>query len=186
LTVPVIAAINGFALGGGCELAMACHIRVAAYHAKFGQPEVGLGLIPGFGGTQRLPRIVGKGIGLELLLGGGMLNAAEAYRVGLVNAVVESYVVDEAGKEVLDEKGRKQFDREAFLSNVIGMAKNMITKGPFALAYVIDAVNRGLDTDLQTGLKIEADLFGELYQKDDTYEGLNAFLEKRKADFKRK
>ncbi len=100
LPKPVIAAVNGFALGGGCELAMACHLRVAAAHAKFGQPEVGLGLIPGYGGTQRLPRLIGKGRARELLLGGGIIDAAEAFRIGLVNAVVETYKKDESGKEI--------------------------------------------------------------------------------------
>lgn len=186
LTKPVIAAVNGFALGGGCELAMACHLRVAATHARFGQPEVGLGIIPGYGGTQRLPRIVGKGRALELLLGGGMIDAAEAFRIGLVNAVIEVYKKDETGKEIVDEKGRKVFDNEKFLSKVVEMLKGILTKGPVALGYVIEAVNRGLDTDLKAGLKLEADLFGVLYSTDDVREGMNAFLEKRVADFKGK
>jgi len=163
LPKPVIAAVNGFALGGGCELAMACHLRVAAAHAKFGQPEVGLGIIPGYGGTQRLPRLVGKGTALELLLGGGIIDAVEAFRIGLANAVVEVYQKDGEGNEIVNEKGRKVFDNEAFLAKVKKMLKGILTKGPIALSYVIDAVNRGLDTDLDSGLKIEADLFGVLY-----------------------
>ncbi|MDP8237797.1 MAG: enoyl-CoA hydratase-related protein [Candidatus Hatepunaea meridiana] len=183
LPKPVIAAVNGFALGGGCELSMACHLRVAAAHAKFGQPEVGLGIIPGYGGTQRLPRLVGKGRALELLLGGGIIDAAEAFRIGLANAVVEVYQKDDEGNEIVNEKGRKLFDNEAFLAKVKKMLKGILTKGPIALSYVIDAVNRGLDTDLGSGLKIEADLFGVLYSTEDVKEGLGAFLEKRPANF---
>ena len=183
LSKPVVAAVNGFALGGGCELAMACHLRVAASHARFGQPEVGLGLIPGYGGTQRLPRLVGKGRALELLLGGGMIDAAEAFRIGLVNAVVETYQKDKEGKEILDEKGRKVFDRDDFLLKVKEMLKGILTKGPIALGYVIESVNRGLETDLPSGLKLEADLFGMSCSTEDMKEGTNAFLEKRQANF---
>ncbi len=184
LKKPVIAAVNGFALGGGCELAMACHLRVAAAHAKFGQPEVGLGVIPGFGGTQRMPRLVGKGRALELLLGGGMIDAAEAYRIGLVNAVIEVFEKDEKGEEILNEKGRKVFDRAAFLSSIREMLKGILTKAPLALGNVIEAVNRGVEDSLDAGLALEADLFGLLYASEDTHEGLNAFLEKREAKFK--
>jgi len=186
LPKPVIAAVNGFALGGGCELAMACHLRVAVSHARFGQPEVGLGLIPGYGGTQRLPRLVGRGRALELLLGGGMIDAAEAFRIGLVNAVVETNKKDETGKEILDEKGKKVFDREDFLAKVREMLKGILAKGPLALGYVIEAVNRGLETDLPSGLRLEADLFGMACATEDSKEGLNAFLEKRQAVFKGK
>ncbi|HHE46754.1 MAG TPA: crotonase [Bacteroidetes bacterium] len=180
---PVIAAVNGFALGGGCELAMACHLRVAASHAKFGQPEVGLGIIPGYGGTQRLPRLIGKGRAFELLLGGGIIDAAEAFRIGLVNAVVEAYKKDESGAEITDGKGRRVFDRDAFLADVTNMLKGILSKGPVALGYVIEAVNRGMETDLPEGLKTEADLFGVLFSTEDVREGLNAFLEKREAKF---
>ncbi len=183
LAKPVVAAVNGFALGGGCELAMACHMRVAAAHAKFGQPEVGLGIIPGFGGTQRLPRLVGKGRALELLLGGGMIDAAEAYRIGLVNCVLDTPKKDEKGDIVKDDKGRPVFDRDAFLFEVKRMLKGFLAKGPVALAYVIEAVNRGLEHDLEEGLKLEADLFGVIYATDDCKEGLKAFLEKREAKF---
>jgi len=186
LPKPVIAAVNGFALGGGCELAMACHLRVAAAHARFGQPEVGLGLIPGYGGTQRLPRLVGKGIALELMLGGGMIDAVEAFRIGLVNAVIEVFKQDEKGNDIVNEKGKKVFDKESFMEKITVMLQGILAKGPVALGYVIDAVNRGLDTNLQDGLQIEADLFGKLYETEDTKEGLNAFLERRQADFKGK
>lgn len=183
---PVIAAINGFALGGGCETAMACHLRIAAAHAKFGQPEVGLGIIPGFGGTQRLPRIVGKGRALELLLGGGMIDAAEAFRIGLANIVIESCQKDAEGKTVTDEKGRPIFDRDGFIQAILKMLKGLIEKGPIAHEYIITAVNRGLDVPLSEALRIEADLFGVIYATEDTREGLNAFLEKRKANFQGK
>jgi len=186
LNKPVIAAINGFALGGGCELAMACHMRVAAAHAKFGQPEVGLGLLPGFGGTQRLPRLVGKGRGLELLLGGGMIGAAEAYRIGLVNIAVEIYKKNEAGEELTDEKNRKIFDRDGFIAAIKNMLKGIMAKGPKALAYTIEAVNRGLETSLDEGLSIEADLFGICYATSDSKEGLSAFLERRTPNFEGK
>ncbi len=183
LPKPVIAAVNGFALGGGCELAMACHMRVAATNAKFGQPEVGLGLIPGFGGTQRLPRLVGKGRALELLLGGGIIGSVEAYRIGLVNCVVEAIKTDADGNEIKDEKGRNIFDADKFLADVKTMFTGFLSKGPLALNYVIDAVNRGLETDLSAGLKLEADLFSILCSTEDASEGLGAFLEKREAKF---
>lgn len=186
LCKPVIAAVNGFALGGGCEISMACHMRVAATHAKFGQPEVGLGLIPGFGGTQRLPRLIGKGRAMELLLGGGMISAAEAFRIGLVNAVVEVYQKNETGENLTDDKGRKIFDRDGFLAAIKNMLKGIMEKGPMALGYTIEAVNRGLETSLDEGLQIEADLFGLCYATSDSKEGLSAFLKKRKPEFKGK
>ncbi|MBM3326783.1 MAG: crotonase [Calditrichaeota bacterium] len=183
LPKPVIAGVNGFALGGGCELAMACHLRVAAAHAKFGQPEVGLGVIPGFGGTQRLPRLVGKGRALELLLGGGIIDAAEAYRIGLVNCVLDTPKKDADSNTIKDEKGRPIFDRETFLAEIKRMLKGFLAKSPVALTYVIEAVNRGFEHDLEEGLKLEADLFGLIYTTADCQEGLNAFLEKREAKF---
>src|SRR5437773_9271709 len=136
---PVIAAINGFALGGGCETAMACTIRVAAEHAKFGQPEVTLGLIPGGGGTQRLPRLVGKGRALQLILSGGMIDAGEAHRIGLVNEVVPA--------------GDLLIRAEAIL-------KQIFANAPIAVELSLDAVNRGLETNLTVGLSLEASLFG--------------------------
>lgn len=183
---PVIAAVNGFALGGGCEVAMACHMRVAAAHARFGQPEVGLGVIPGFGGTQRLPRLVGKGRALELALGGGMIDAGEAFRIGLANCVLDTVKTDADNVPLTDEKGRNIFDADEFIAQVKGMMKGFIAKSPRALGYVIEAVNRGLEVPLSEGLRIEADLFGLIYNTDDAREGLEAYLKKRTPEFKGK
>jgi len=185
LNKPVVAAVNGFALGGGCELAMACHLRVAAPHAKFGQPEVNLGLIPGYGGTQRLPRIVGKGKALELMMSGEIINAEEAYRIGLVNKIIHAVKTDDDG-ELLDEKGRPVFDRVKFLAETAEFLNKMLVKAPLAVGYCIEAVNRGLDSDVGEGLNVEADLFGLLYATQDTKEGLRAFVEKREAKFEGK
>jgi enoyl-CoA hydratase len=162
-TKPVIAAVNGFALGGGCELAMACHVRVASENAKFGQPEVNLGVIPGYGGTQRLPRLVGKGPALELLLTGDMVTAQRAFELGLVNAVVP------AGQAV--EKARE-------------MASKMIQKGPLAVRACLEAVQTGLDMPVEAGCYLEATLFGLCCASQDMKEGTSAFLQKRKAEFK--
>lgn len=159
---PVIAAINGFALGGGCELAMACTLRIASTNAKLGQPEVNLGIIPGYGGTQRLPRLVGKGRAMELLITGRMVDAQEAYQMGLVNKVVEP--------EKLMEEAEK-------------LAKTIMSKGPVAIKLAIEAVNRGLEVSLEEGLRIEADLFGLSCSTKDKVEGTKAFLEKRKPSF---
>ncbi len=159
---PVVAAINGFALGGGCELAMACHLRVAAEGARFGQPEVKLGLGPGYGGTVRLPRLVGKGRALELLLTGAMIDAAEAYRIGLVNRVVPA-------ERLLDEA-------EALL-------RQILDNGPLAVRFVIEAVDAGLELSVEDGLLLEANHFGLLSATDDMREGTAAFLAKRKAAF---
>ncbi|MBA3760784.1 MAG: enoyl-CoA hydratase/isomerase family protein [Gemmatimonadales bacterium] len=160
---PVIAAVNGFALGGGCELAMACHIRIAADHAKFGQPEVKLGIGPGYGGTARLPRLVGKGRALELLLTGGTIDAAEALRIGLVNRVVP-------GDKLLAES-------ETLL-------RTILENGPLAIRTCLELVNAGLDTTLEQALSLEANHFGLLSATDDMREGTKAFLEKRKPAFK--
>lgn len=159
---PVIAAVNGFALGGGCELAMACHVRIASEHAKFGQPEVKLGLLPGYGGTQRLPRLVGKGRALQLLLTGEMIDAEEAYRIGLVNRVVHA-------AELL---GAAQM-----------MLKQMIANAPLALALCIEAVDRGTEMSLDAGLMLETNHFGLVASTEDMREGTHAFLEKRPAQF---
>ena len=157
---PVIAAINGFALGGGCELAMACTIRLAADTARFGQPEVNLGLIPGYAGSQRLPRLVGKGIAMEILLTGDMVGAQRAYEIGLVNRVVPA-------AELMSE-ARK-------------LAQTLAAKAPIAVRFILDAVNQGLDAPLSVGEHLETSLFGTIASSDDMREGTKAFLEKRKA-----
>jgi len=162
---PVLAAVNGFALGGGCELAMACHIRIASENARFGQPEVNLGITPGYGGTQRLPRIVGKGNALYMLLSAEHVNAQDALRMGLVSRVVpQDQLMAEAEK----------------------LMRAIVAKGPVALALTIEAVDRGLETTLEEGLRIEADAFGLVASTSDMKEGLTAFLEKRPAKFEGK
>jgi len=161
---PVIAAVNGFALGGGCELAMACHVRIASESAKFGQPEVKLGVVPGYGGTQRLMRLVGRGRALQLLLTGEMIDAQEAYRIGLVNRVVA------AGESVVDAARM--------------MLRQMLANGPLALAQCIDVVNRGSDVSIDEALALEAAAFGRLASTQDMREGTSAFLEKRAPSFR--
>jgi enoyl-CoA hydratase len=162
---PVIAAINGFALGGGCELAMACTIRIAADTARLGQPEINLGIIPGYAGTQRLARLIGRGRALELLLTGDHVTAAEAHRLGLVNRVVPAAgLMDEARK----------------------LAAALASKAPVASRYILDAVNKGLDMAFADAQVFEATLFGLVSSTDDMREGTRAFLEKRKAEFKGK
>jgi len=165
LPKPVVAAVNGFALGGGCELAMACHIRIAAEGARFGQPEVKLGVIPGYGGTQRLARLVGKGRAMQLCLTGDMIDAAEAHRIGLVNAVVPPEELMAAAEKMLGA---------------------IVAQGPRAVALCIEAINTGLELDLASGLKLEAGLFGLCAASEDWSEGTAAFLAKRKPDFKGK
>jgi enoyl-CoA hydratase len=160
---PVIAAINGFALGGGCELAMACTIRLAADTARLGQPEINLGIIPGYAGTQRLARLVGRGRALEILLTGDMLSAQEAHRLGLVNRVVPA-------AELMAEAKK--------------LAATLAAKAPIAMRYILDAVHRGLDMPFAEAQTFEATLFGLVASTDDMREGTKAFLEKRKADFK--
>jgi len=162
---PVIAAVNGFALGGGCELALACHIRVASDKAKFGQPEVKLGTLPGYGGTQRLARLVGKGRATQLILTAEMIDAAEAYRLGLVNKVV-------AGEDLLNSANE--------------MMKQILANGPLAIAASIDAIDKGLDMSIDEGLALEAQKFGEMAGTDDMKEGTKAFLEKRAPVFRGK
>lgn len=159
---PVVAAVNGFALGGGCELAMACHIRIASEAAKFGQPEVRLGICPGYGGTQRLPRLVGLGRALQLLMTGEMIDAAEAYRIGLVNRVVP------AGD---------------LLSAADAMLRQMLANAPLALASCIETAVRGTETSLDDGLNLEANHFALLAGSQDMTEGTRAFLEKRPPAF---
>jgi enoyl-CoA hydratase len=159
---PTLAAVNGFALGGGCELAMACHLRLASDAAKFGQPEVKLGIVPGYGGSQRLPRLVGKGRALQLLLTGEMIDAAEAYRIGLVNRVVPAAELISAARALL---------------------ATMLAQGPLAVAHCIEAVDRGLDLGLDDAIALEASYFGMLSATADKAEGMRAFLEKRAARF---
>jgi enoyl-CoA hydratase len=159
---PVIAAVNGFALGGGCELALACHVRIASDLAKFGQPEVKLGLIPGYGGSQRLPRLVGRGRALQLLLTGEIIDAAEALRIGLVNRVVAAGELASAAR---------------------AMMLQMLANGPLAVATCIDVMDRGLDMTLEEGLALEAERFGALAGSTDMVEGTRAFLEKRPPQF---
>ena len=162
---PVIAAVNGFALGGGCELAMACHIRIASDAAKFGQPESKLGLLPGYGGSQRLPRLVGKGRAVQLLITGEMIDAAEAYRIGLVNKVTTTNDLMTTAKE---------------------MMRLILANGPLAVALCIEAIDRGLEMSLEEGLILEANHFGLLAATDDMREGTRAFMEKRPPAFKGK
>jgi enoyl-CoA hydratase len=159
---PVIAAINGFALGGGCETAMACTIRVASEHAKFGQPEVKLGLIPGGGGTQRLPRLVGKGRALQIILSGEIISAQEAYRIGLVNEVVPAADVITRAEAIL---------------------KQIFSNAPIAVKYSLEAVNKGLEASVAEGLSLEASLFGLCAGTEDKREGTQAFLGKRAPQF---
>ena len=154
-----IAAVNGFALGGGCEISMSCDIRVASENAKFAQPECGLGILPGFGGTQRLPRLVGKGRAKELIFTCDMISADEAFRMGLANHVVPQ-------AELIDY--------------CKAMAGRIMKNGPFAVALAKQAINTGMDTDLDSGLKLEANLFGLSFSTADKKEGMTAFLEKRK------
>lgn len=159
---PVIAAVNGYALGGGMELALACHLRVAADNARFGLPEVKLGIIPGYGGTVRLPRIVGRGLALELILSGEMIAAQRAYEIGLVNRVVPQAQLRETADQML----------QVILRN-----------GPVALRFALEAVDRSLETGIDEGLGLEAHLFGLLASTADMREGMGAFLEKRPAAF---
>jgi len=159
---PVIAAVNGFALGGGCELAMCCDFRIAASNAKFGQPEVGLGITPGFGGTQRLPRLVGPGMAKQLLYTADVINADEAFRIGLVNKVVQP---------------------EELLPEVKKIAGRILSKGQLAVRLSKAAANEGMQTDIDRAMSIEADAFGLCFATQDQKEGMTAFLEKRKANF---
>jgi len=160
---PVIAAINGFALGGGCETAMACTIRIASESAKFGQPEVKLGLLPGGGGTQRLPRLVGKGRALQLILTGEVIGAQEAYRIGLVNEVVPA---------------------ADLISRAEAILKQIFSNAPVAVKYSLEAVNKGLDTSQAEGFALEASFFGLCAATEDKKEGTSAFLAKRAPQFR--
>jgi len=159
---PVIAAVNGFALGAGCETAMACTIRLASQTAKFGQPEVTLGLLPGGGGTQRLPRLIGKGRALQLILSGEMITAQEAYRIGLVNEVVPPADLIKRAEAIL---------------------RKILSNAPIAVKYALEAVNRGMETSQSEGLALEASYFGLCAGTEDKKEGTSAFLEKRAPQF---
>ena len=160
LSQVTIAAVNGFALGGGCEVTMACDIRVASENAKFGQPEVNLGVIPGFGGTQRLPRLIGKGRAKELIFTTDMVDANEAYRIGLANKVVP---------------------KEELMDTCKNMAKKIVSKASYAITLAKNCINTGLDVDLKTGCKYEIDVFAVSFTSSDQKEGMSAFLEKRPA-----
>ena len=162
---PVIACLNGFALGGGCEIAMACTMRLASENAKLGQPEVKLGIIPGYGGTQRLPRLVGKGMAMQLVLTGEVITAQEALRIGLVNEVTAS---------------------AELIPRAEAIAQKIIANAPLAVQYTMEAVNRGMEMPLAEGLYLEAVLFGVACATEDKQEGTSAFLEKRPAQFKGK
>lgn len=163
LTKPVVAAVNGFALGGGCELALACHVRIASTAARFGQPEVKLGILPGFGGTQRLPRLVGRGVATQLILAGGPIDAIEALRIGLANEVVEPDALLERARALLSE---------------------ILTNGPFAVAGALAAIHIGLDQTLDDAMETEARVFSDLCGGDEMREGTAAFLEKRPPKFR--
>lgn len=159
----VIAAVNGFALGGGCELSMACDIRIASSKAKFGQPEVGLGITPGFSGTQRLPRLVGVGIAKELIYTGNIIKAEEAYRIGLVNKVVEP---------------------DNLMKEVYLVAEKIKSNARLAVKYCKEAINKGIETDIETGISYESNMFGLCFASEDQEEGMSAFIEKRSPNFK--
>lgn len=159
---PVIAAVNGYALGGGCELALACDIRIASRNAKFGQPEVGLGIIPGFGGTQRLPRIVGVSKAKELIYTGDMIDAEEALRIGLISKVVE---------------------QDKLLEEAYGIAKKIMSKGLVAVSLAKEAINKSLEVDIDSGMEYEANAFALCFGTQDQKEGMAAFLEKRAPKF---
>ena len=159
---PVIAAVNGFALGGGCETAMACTVRLAVETAKFGQPEVALGLLPGGGGTQRLPRLVGKGRALQLILSGEMISAEEAYRIGLINEIVPV---------------------AELISRAEAILKKIAANAPIAVKFALEAINKGMETSQSEGLLLEASYFGLCAATEDKKEGTSAFLEKRAPRF---
>ena len=162
LPIPVIAAVNGFALGGGCELAMACDIRIASVKAKFGQPEVGLGIIPGFSGTYRLPKLIGQGYAKEMIYTGKVIRADEALRIGLVNAIYEP---------------------EELMDKAMEMAAMMLKNAPVAIRLAKQSINEGYDLDADGAIALENKLFGQCFATKDQKEGMDAFLNKRKADF---
>lgn len=160
---PTIAAVNGFALGGGCELAMACDMRIASEYAVFGQPEVGLGITPGFSGTQRLAAVVGKAKAAEIILSASNIDAADAEKIGLTNRTVPA---------------------EKLMEETMALASKIASNAPLAVKWANSAIKRGLETDIETGILIEADLFGMCFATQDQKEGMKAFLERRKPEFK--
>ena len=159
----MIAAVNGFALGGGCEVAMACSIRLASANAQFGQPEINLGIIPGYGGTQRLPRLVGMGRALEILMTGEAISAEEAFRIGLVNKVCEP---------------------DALMAEARALARKLASKSRPALEFILEAAHGGSEAGLDAGLALETEKFGLVNSTEDSQEGLRAFIEKRAAGFR--
>lgn len=165
LKIPTIAAVNGFALGGGCELSMACDIRIASERAKFGQPEVGLGITPGFAGTQRLARLVGSSLAKELIFTGDIIDTKKAEKIGLVNKVVAP---------------------EYLMSEAFNIASRIVAKGQIAVRYSKEAIDKGLETDIEAGMDIEKELFAKCFDTDDQKEGMTAFLERRTPNFKLK
>ncbi|MCK4903774.1 MAG: enoyl-CoA hydratase/isomerase family protein [Candidatus Marinimicrobia bacterium] len=161
---PVIAAINGFALGGGCEIALACDMRIASENAKFSQPEVALGIIPGWGGTQRLPRLIGKGRAIEMIASGEMIDAEEALRIGLVNHVIP---------------------QPELMEKVHILAKSILKNGPAAVGAALKCIHKGFDEPIDNGLDLELNVFAELFETDEQREGTTAFVEKRKPNFRK-
>ena len=184
LDIPVIAAVNGFALGGGTELAISCDIRIASEAARFGQPEVNLAVIPGFGGTQRLPRLIGAGKAKELIFTGDMIDAKTALDVGLVQKVVPGYKLDKNGEPVISEKGKPVQDNDPVVEAAMEMAATIISKGPVAIRRAKSSIDMGLDMTLAEGLKLEAKNFADLFDTEDQKEGMKAFTEKRTPEFK--
>lgn len=165
LSIPVIAAINGFALGGGCELALACDIRVASEKAKFGQPEVSLGITPGFSGTQRLPRVIGIGKAKEMIYTGMIINADDAYKIGLANYVVQS---------------------EELMNKCLEIAHTIANKAPIAVQFAKEAINIGIESDIDSGIETEVELFASCFKTEDQKNGMRSFLDKKKPEFKNK
>lgn len=162
LKIPTIAAVNGFALGGGCELCLSCDIRVASEKAKFGQPEVGLGIIPGFGGTQRLSRLVGSSMAKELIFTGDVIDTKKAEKIGLVNKVVP---------------------HDYLMSEAFNISSKIVTKGQLSVRYAKESINKGLETDIENGMELEKELFARCFDTEDQKEGMTAFLERRTPNF---
>ena len=184
-TLPVIAAINGFALGGGCELALACDIRLAIETAKMGLPEVSLGLIPGYGGTQRLPRLIGRGRAKQLIFTGEHISAQQAYDLGIVDQVISGDWIEITQDDgSVKKKPDGETNRKKLLDCAIDLAQKILKNGPLAVQAAKRAINHGVEMSLTEGCIYESALFSGLYSTEDTKEGLKAFLEKRKANFK--